>query len=92
MIDEIRKKINEIGITNFPIEFLEWFNENYISVECKCIRKKDKHTLAMEIVNLLIDSGLSISDQLKVINKVKEKLEFCKKTGAEMQQLKLDLI
>lgn len=50
---------------------------------------KDKHTLAMEIVKLLIESGLSINDQLKVINLVREKLEFCKKTGQEMKQLKL---
>ena len=39
----------------------------------------DIHEKAMEIVKLLIESGLSISDQLKVINNVKEKLEFCKK-------------
>lgn len=49
------------------------------------------HEKAMEIVKLLIDSGLSISDQLKVINNVKEKLEFCKKTGQELKQLKLEL-
>jgi repressor of nif and glnA expression len=54
--------------------------------------KKDKHTLAMEIVKLLIDSGLSISDQLKIINDVRQKLELCRKTGAEMKQYKLDLI
>ena len=49
------------------------------------------HEKAMEIVKLLIESGLSISDQLKVINNVKEKLEFCKKTGQELKQLKLEL-
>lgn len=49
------------------------------------------HEKAMEIVKLLIDSGLSISDQLKVINNVKEKLEFCKKTGQELKQLNLEL-
>lgn len=47
------------------------------------------HKLAMEIVKLLIESGLSINDQLKVINNVREKLSFCKKTGQEMKQLKL---
>ena len=47
------------------------------------------HKLAMEIVKLLIDSGLSINDQLKVINDVMEKLLFCKKTGQEMKQLTL---
>ncbi len=49
------------------------------------------HRLAMEIVKLLIDSELSISDQLKVINNVREKLLFCKKTGEQMKQLTLNL-
>ena len=47
------------------------------------------HKKAMEIVKLLIESGLSINDQLKVINSIRERLEFCKKTGQEMKQLKL---
>jgi repressor of nif and glnA expression len=51
--------------------------------------KKTKHQLAMEIVKTLIESGLSINDQLKVIENVREKLKFCKQTGAEMKQLKL---
>ena len=54
-------------------------------------KEQRTHKLAMEIVKLLIDSGLSINDQLKVINNVKEKLEFCKKTGQELKQLKLEL-
>ena len=49
------------------------------------------HKLAMSIIKLLIDSGLSINDQLKVINNVREKLMFCKTTGQEMKQTKLDL-
>lgn len=49
------------------------------------------HRLAMDIVKLLIDSELSISDQLKVINKVREKLLFCKETGEQMKQLTLKL-
>ena len=51
--------------------------------------KKELEALAMEILKLLIDSGLSINDQLKVINDVREKLLFCKKTGQEMKQLTL---
>lgn len=47
------------------------------------------HKLAMEIVKLLIESGLSVNDQLKVITNVREKLLFCKKTGQEMKQLTL---
>ena len=54
-------------------------------------KEQRTHKLAMEIVKLLIDSGLSINDQLKVINDVREKLEFCKKTGQELKQLKLEL-
>ena len=49
------------------------------------------HNKANEIVKILIESGLSINDQLKVINNVKAKLEFCKRTGQEMKQLTLKL-
>ena len=53
-------------------------------------KEQRTHELAMKIVKLLIESGLSINDhQLKVINDVREKLLFCKKTGQEMKQLKL---
>ena len=61
----------------------------YYNVICVLIMKKTKHQLAMEIVKTLIESGLSINDQLKVIENVREKLKFCKQTGAEMKQLKL---
>ena len=40
---------------------------------------------------MLIDSGLSISNQLKFLKNVKERLEFCKATGAEMQQMQIEL-
>ena len=52
-------------------------------------KEQRTHKLAMKIVKLLIESGLSVNDQLKVINDVKEKLLFCKKTGQEMKQLTL---
>lgn len=52
-------------------------------------KQQRTHKLANEIVALFIESGLSISDQLKVINNVREKLLFCKKTGEEMKQQKL---
>lgn len=52
-------------------------------------KEQQTQKLAMEIVKLLIDSGLSINDQLKVINNVREKLLFCKKTGQEIKQLTL---
>jgi hypothetical protein len=47
------------------------------------------HEIAMKIVKLLIESELSISDQLKVINDVRQQLIFCKTTGLEMKQLEL---
>lgn len=52
-------------------------------------KEQRAHELAMKIVKLLIESGLSVNDQLKVINNVREKLLFCKKTGEEMKQLTL---
>lgn len=45
--------------------------------------------LAQKIIKLLIESELSISQQLKVVKMVKERLDFCKNTGAEMKQTKL---
>jgi len=50
-----------------------------------------KHELAMKICKILIESDLSINDQLKVIEMVKERLKFCKETGRKMSQLTLDL-
>lgn len=49
-----------------------------------------KHELAQKIVKLLIDSELSIFEQLKVIKNVKERLDFCKNTGQKMKQTKLE--
>lgn len=49
----------------------------------------ETHKLAMKIVKLLIESELSIKDQLHIINEVRDKLMFCKKTGQEMKQLTL---
>ncbi len=45
----------------------------------------------MKNVRLLIDSELSISNQLKVIKSVKERLDFCKQAGLEIKQTKLEL-
>jgi hypothetical protein len=46
-----------------------------------------KHELAIKICKILIESDLSISDQLKVIEVVSKRLKFCKQTGQKMQQL-----
>jgi len=50
---------------------------------------KTKTELANDIIKILINSGLSLSDQLKVIELVKERIIFCKKTGQKMQQIEL---
>jgi hypothetical protein len=51
----------------------------------------DTHKLAMKILKLLIESELSINNQILVIKNVKERLDFCKNTAIELKQLKLDL-
>jgi repressor of nif and glnA expression len=51
--------------------------------------EKEKHETAMKITEILIESGLSITNQLRVIEMVKERLKFCKETGAELNQVKL---
>lgn len=47
------------------------------------------HKLSMKIIKILIESELSINDQLQVIQSVKRRLEFCKIKGHEINQLKL---
>lgn len=52
-------------------------------------REKEKHETVVRITEILIESGLSITNQLRVIEMVKERLKFCKETGAELNQQKL---
>lgn len=47
--------------------------------------------VANEIIKLFIENEIPISQQLKIIKLVGEKLEFCRKTGASMKQLTLEL-
>lgn len=47
------------------------------------------HDLAQKVIKLLIESELSITNQKKVVKMVNDRLDFCKKTGAEMKQTKL---
>ncbi len=47
--------------------------------------------LANKIIKIFIDEQIPLSQQLEVIKMVKERIDFCKKTGAEIKQLKLDL-
>jgi hypothetical protein len=50
---------------------------------------KTKHELAQEIVKILIESGLPLYEQLKVIQSVREKVQFCRDTANQMKQTKL---
>ena len=50
-----------------------------------------KYELALKICKILIESDLSINDQLKVIESVKQKLKFCKETGQKLSQLTLNI-
>lgn len=45
-----------------------------------------EHQLSMKIIKTLIESGLSVSDQLEVIKGVQKRLEFCKLTAHKMEQ------
>lgn len=47
--------------------------------------------VANEIIKLFIENEIPISQQLEIIKLVGEKLEFCRKTGASMKQLTLEL-
>lgn len=47
---------------------------------------------ANEIIKLFIDNDIPISQQLQILKMVREKIEFARKTGAEMMQKKLDFI
>jgi hypothetical protein len=50
---------------------------------------KTKHELAQEIVKILIESGLPLYEQLKIIQSVREKVQFCRDTANQMKQTKL---
>ena len=50
---------------------------------------KTKHELSQEIVKILIESGLPLHEQLKILQMVKEKVEFCRNTANSIRQTKL---
>ena len=52
---------------------------------------KTINQLANEIIKLFIDNDISTTHQLAILKMVKEKIEFCRKTGAELKQTKLEL-
>ena len=51
----------------------------------------EKQKLEMEITEKLIESKLSIREQISVIVIIETKLKFCKATGEKMKQTKLKL-
>jgi hypothetical protein len=53
--------------------------------------KCDTQRKANEIIKLFIDNEISLFQQLQILKIVREKIEFCRKTGAEMKQEKLKL-
>lgn len=49
-----------------------------------------KHQLAQKIIKILIESDLSIDDQLEVIKNVQDRLQFCKIAGTKCRQMKIN--
>ena len=52
---------------------------------------KTTQQLANEIIKLFIKNDVPLFQQLQVLKMAKEKIEFCRKTGAEMRQKQLEL-
>jgi hypothetical protein len=48
-----------------------------------------EHDLEMQLTKLLIDSGFSLNQQKKLLKIILVKIDFCQKTGAEINQQKL---
>jgi hypothetical protein len=41
---------------------------------------------ANEIIKLFIDNGISTAQQLEILKMARQKIEFCRKTGAKIRQ------
>jgi hypothetical protein len=46
---------------------------------------------ANEIIKLFIDNKIPLFQQLEILKLARKKIEFCRKTGAEIKQKTLDL-
>lgn len=46
---------------------------------------------ANEIIKLFIDNKIPIYQQLEILKLARQKIEFCRKTGGEIKQKKLEL-
>lgn len=53
--------------------------------------KKTTNQLANEIIKLFIENEIPLHQQLQILKIVKEKIEWCRRTGAEMKQQTLEL-
>jgi hypothetical protein len=52
---------------------------------------KTTHQLTNEIIAIFIENDTPLFKQLQILNMVRQKIEFCRKTGSEMKQLKIEL-
>jgi len=48
--------------------------------------KKTSNQLANEIIKIFIDNGISTTHQLQILKMVREKIEWCRKTGVKISQ------
>ena len=53
--------------------------------------KKTTNQLANEIIKLFIENEIPLHQQLQILKMAREKIEWCRRTGAEMRQEKLKL-
>jgi len=55
------------------------------------MKHKTIHQMANEIIKLFIENEIPLSQQLEILKSVRERIEFCRKTGSELKQHKLEL-
>lgn len=54
--------------------------------------KKTTNQLANEIIKMFIDNDIPLNQQLQILKIVREKIEWCRRTGAEMRQEKYEAL
>lgn len=47
--------------------------------------------IANNIIKIFIENNIPITQQLEILKMVKQRLDFCRNTGAELKQFKLEL-
>jgi hypothetical protein len=53
------------------------------------MKTEKEHDLEMQLTKLLIDSGFPLNQQKRILKRILFKIDFCQKTGAEINQQKL---